>query len=92
MPSNTRIAILQGLPVKNVICLCCKEAVDEKQRQKDKAFCEDCEVHIFGNEPVSNPSPFLKRPLTVREFRKQKRKKEEELFAKMMKRMFNRLF
>ena len=91
MPPNTRISVVQGLKVKSVLCLWCKEPVSEKRKREGKAFCDDCENHIFGNEPVSDPSPFLKRTVTAKDFDEQNRKKEVELFVKMLKRNFRGL-
>ena len=67
-----------------VICFNCKEPVGRKQERKDKAFCEDCADMIFRPEPE-------KRPMTPKEYWRQKQKQEEEIFIKMMKRILRKL-
>ena len=61
------------------ICLFCGEEVERQQIRDCKAVCEECEIEVFSAE--------IPKPVTVKDYREQKRKEEEELFMKMMKRL-----
>lgn len=94
MPSLTRVEIANSASStnrKSVICLCCKDEIEPKQHEAGKAFCWLCEQSIFGNDEVENPSPFLKKALSMKQIEAEHRKKEEEQFLKMMKGLYRRL-
>lgn len=61
------------------LCLFCGEEVERKQLINCKAVCEECDMEVFGTE--------IPKPITVKDYREQKRKQEEEVFIKMMKKL-----
>jgi len=65
------------------ICLFCGEEVERQQIRDCKAVCEECAIEVFSAE--------ILKPVTVKDYREQKRKQEEELFMKMMKRLMFKL-
>ena len=64
------------------LCLFCGEELSKVEERKGKAVCEDCSCAVWNTE--------IKRTPTPSEFYKQKQKEEEEMFIKVMKKMFLR--
>lgn len=61
------------------ICLFCGEEVERQQVRDSKAVCKECDIEVFGAE--------IPKPITPKNYREQKRKQEEEVFIKMMKKL-----
>ena len=64
------------------ICLLCGEKLTKVEERKGKAICEDCSFEVWNTKIQRTPTPD--------EFYKQKRKEEEEMFIKVMKKLFLR--
>jgi len=64
------------------LCLFCGEEVEKRQTFRGKAICEDCDKEVFNTKIYRTPTPD--------ELYKQKRKEEEEMFIKVMKKVFLR--
>ena len=63
-----------------VMCLFCGEEVGKSQEKKVKAICLDCDKEVFNTKVERTPTPM--------EYYKEIMKEEEEMFLKMMKRIF----
>ena len=64
------------------ICLFCGEKLSKMEERKGKAVCEECSSAVWNTKIQRTPTPD--------EYYKQKQKEEEEMFIKVMKRMFLR--
>jgi thymidine kinase len=68
-----------------VLCQFCGNAVERTQRLNGKAYCEDCEIMIFGSTPNSVKTP------TFDELIKERKDKEKEIFLRVMSKLFRKL-
>ena len=87
MPSYSKIYDSKGPVLITILCLMCKEPIEDKQRKRGKAFCEQCEDVCFPLGPVAPGEKVFPGQVII----PQRRRREEEIILRIMRRAFNRL-
>ncbi len=86
MPPYSKIYDSKGPVFITVLCLMCKEPIEEEQRKRGKAFCEQCEDMCFPSGPLAPTEKVF--PGQV--INPQRRRHEEEIIFRITRRAFNR--
>ena len=86
MPPHSKIYDSKGPVIITVLCLMCKKPIEEIQRKRGKAFCEHCEDMCFPSGPVAPTEKVFPGQVTI----PQRRRREEEIILRIMRRAFNR--
>jgi hypothetical protein len=86
MPLYSKIYDSKGPVFITVLCLMCKEPIEEEQRKLGKAFCEQCEDMCFPLRPVALTEKVFPGQVMM----PQRRRREEEIILGIMRRAFNR--
>jgi len=86
MPPYSKIYASKGPVLITVLCLMCKEPIEEEQRKRGKAFCEQCEEMCFPLRPVAPTEKVFPGQVII----PQRWRREEEIILRIMRRAFNR--
>ena len=86
MPPYSKIYASKGPVFITVLCLMCKEPIEEEQRKRGKAFCGQCEDTYFPLGPVAPTEKVFPGQVIF----SQRWRREEEIILGIMRRAFNR--